>query len=107
MLVIMYNNYQLGQTVDADAVATAAGIGGLSATGLERMALWDLLEVTDTKGHYTLCEGGYFFVHKDFPITPRAWVLGGRVVARDGKPTKLVKILGDKFDLNELYAVRF
>lgn len=106
MLVVMYNNYQVGQTVDAAAIATALGREDMKPTGLDKMVHWDLLENTNTKNHFTLCEGGYFFVHKGFPITPRAWIMSDRVVGRDGKPTKLVKLLGNKYDLNELLSMK-
>lgn len=110
MLVIMYNNYPVGAVVCAMEVAVAVcrrkGDGTfVSDRGLERMVHWDLLENTDVEGDYTLCDGGALFVHKGFPITPRAWLLGNKVIGRDGKPTKLVKILADKFDLNDLLAI--
>lgn len=106
MLVVLYNNYQIGQAVDVVAVALALNREDLKPNGLEKMVHWDLLENTETKGHFTLCEGGYFFVHKEFPITPRAWIMGDKVVSRDGSPTKLVKLLGTKYDLNELLSVK-
>ena len=109
LLVVMYNNYQVGQIVPVDGVVNALpNIEGLKAAGFENLTHWDLVEPTpEHPGHVRLCDGGYFFVHKEFAITPRAWILNDRVVARDGKPTKLVKLLGDKYDLNTLLSVKF
>jgi len=106
LIAIIYNNYQSGQVVNAEAIALASKIEGLSSAGIERLVHWDLVEPAAEEGHITLCDGGYYFVHKQFPITPRAWILNDQVIARDGKPITMVKILGDKFDVNELFSVR-
>lgn len=110
LLTVLYNNYQVGQVLDMVAVAAATNHEELTesvAKSMVRLVHWDLIETTDNPTHFRLCEGGYYFVCQGHPITPRLWFLDDRVIAKDGKPAKLSKMLGTKFDLNELLQIRF
>lgn len=110
LLTVLYNNYQVGQVLDLVAVAAATGHEDITesvAKSMGKLAHWDLIETTDNPVHFRLCEGGHYFICKGHPITPRLWFLDDRVIAKDGKPTKLSKMLGTKFDLNELLQIRF
>lgn len=106
ILVLLYHSYDVGAEVDIEQFVAALNDPELKAAGMGRVVHWDLLEPTENKNVFRMCEGGHYFIHKGHLITPTAWILNDVVIGRGGKPIGLAKVLGTKFDLNSLLQTK-
>lgn len=105
VLVLLHHHYNVGDVIHVQNFVVSLNNTELMR-GREwgRLVHWDLLEATENKGEYRLCQGGEWFINGMMPITEKAWIKDNVCLGFEGKSVTIAETLGKKFDLNELLA---